>query len=90
VINGLIVSRSQRITQETQKLKEQLNKEKTNLYFEVLEFLRKLVDNEIEPEETIEKFNDYYKRLIYYGSSGVIKSFGDFMQFMYKLEELRG
>ncbi|HSX45734.1 MAG TPA: hypothetical protein VLG27_01870 [Candidatus Saccharimonadia bacterium] len=81
----IIGARLTYVNQQNIKLREGLNKEKQKTYIALLEFLSELEDNaaSADQDQVATELKKYFKQILYYGSPGVLKALGDYMQFFY-------
>lgn len=81
-LSAILIAKVQAIITENSKLKEELNTEKHEVYTELLNFLRSLLDNRFKGD-LVAKTQELNEKIILLASAKVLKAFGDLMQNIY-------
>jgi hypothetical protein len=84
ILSVVVGTRLTYVNQQNIKLREGLNKKKQKAYVDLIELINDLQEGDDQNlDENIAKLKKYFKQILYYGSPGVLKALGDYMQFIY-------
>lgn len=83
LVTAIVVAKLREANERNLKLREALNSEKQKVYRDLLVFLDVLSDGGVSDDQAVASMKKHTSDLVFYASSGVLKSFGDVMQHVY-------